>query len=231
MSRDFVARPRPRCPTCKKPPKWCLCGAAVEIACPLAIDVLMHYCEAFRPSSTGHLINRLFPDSRQFLAGGGRQIDRAAIQRPDRELWILHPQGKLPPAEARPEDTQILLIDGSWKQASDLLRSMPGWGRMVRLPMAGESRFHLRAQQGDHQFSTVEALLFMLEFFGLENARAQLDLQFELHVYAGLLARGKQAEARRYLEDSPVAQAYPEYIARWDPKWTATRTNSTGTAG
>lgn len=177
----------------------------------------MHYCEVHRPSSTGHLIRRLLPEARLYIGGGGRPLDRAALLRPDRELWILHPQGELPPPDARPEAVQALLIDGSWKQASDLLRSITGWGRTVRLPMSGTSRFRLRTQQADHQFSTVEALLFLLEAFGLGPAHHTLRLQFELHVFAGLLARGKQAEARRFLTDSPARDAFPDIIARLDP--------------
>ena len=107
----------------------------------------MHYCELHRPSSTGKLIQRLVPASGCFVAGGGRPLDRGTVVRPGRELWILHPHGELPPTGATPEGTQVLLIDGSWKQASDLLRSVSSWGRMVRLPMSGSSRFLLRTKQ------------------------------------------------------------------------------------
>jgi len=217
MNTSADDSPYARCPACRLPRRWCICDAYRPEVCPLGIDVLMHYCEVHRPSSTGALINRLVPESRCFVAGGGRPIDRAAVQRPDRELWILHPQGEPPPSSAVPENTQVLLIDGSWKQASDLLRSLAGWGRTVRLPLSGASRFRLRTQQGDNQFSTIEALLFLLDSFGLHEAHAQLDLQFELHVYAGLLARGKRAEARQYLVDSPVRSALPELVARLDP--------------
>jgi DTW domain-containing protein YfiP len=217
MPRAVVARPSPRCPACRLPLRWCICTAYRPVALPLGVDVLMHYCEQHRPSSTGHLVKRLVPATRLFLGGGGRPADRAAIAQPGRELWILHPQGEPPPVDATPERTQVLLIDGSWKQASDLLRPLCGWGRIVRLPMAGESRFQLRAQQGEHQFSTIEALLFLLARFGLAEAHEAIRLQFELHVFAGLLARGKRAEARAYVACSPVQKAFPELVARLDP--------------
>ncbi len=217
MPRAVVARPSPRCPACRLPPRWCICAAHRPLALPLAVDVLMHYCEQYRPSSTGHLVKRLLPDTSLFIGGGGRALERDRIVRPGRELWILHPQGELPPADATPQTTQVLLIDGSWKQASDLLRDLAGWGRTVRLPMSGESRFQLRAQQADHQFSTIESLLFLLVRFDLLEAHAELRRQFELHVFAGLLSRGRRAEARRYLADSPAQEAYPELITRLDP--------------
>ena len=217
MPRCVTAHPSPRCPACRLPARWCICEAYRPAACPLAVDVLMHYCEVHRPSSTGHLIKRLLPAAGLHIGGGGRPLDRAAIVRPGRELWILHPHGEPPPDDARAEQVQVLLIDGSWKQASDLLRSLGGWGRTVSLPMSGASRFHLRAQQSDHQFSTIEALLFLLARFGLAEVHAQLTLQFELHVYAGLLARGKFPEARQYLLDSPVRAALPDLVGKLDP--------------
>jgi len=217
MPRCVTAHPSLRCPACRLPPRWCICEAYQPVACPLGIDVLMHYCEVHRPSSTGHLIHRLVPASGCFIGGGGRPVDRAEVLRPGRELWILHPQGEPPPAGAAPEGTQVLLIDGSWKQASDLLRTISGWGRTVRLPMAGASRFLLRAQQSDVQFSTIEALLFLLDSFGLTDAHARLNLQFELHVYANLLARGKRAEARQFLVNSPVRTAFPGLVTKLDP--------------
>ena len=83
-------------------------------------------------------------------------------------------------------------------------------GRRVRLPMTGESRYWLRAQQEGGRFSTVEALLFLLRSFGLTAAHEALRLQFELHVYASLRARGRKEVAEEYLRESPVRAAFPD---------------------
>ena len=217
MPRSVVYKPGPRCPGCRMPPRWCICEGLHPLDCALGVDVLMHFCEANRPSSTGHLINRLLPATRVHLAGGGRRPERAEIVRPGKTLWILHPQGDPPPTDAVPENLQVLLIDGSWKQASDLMRQVVTWGRTICLPMTGVSRYRLRAQQGEGQFSTIEALLFLMATLGLQREEAQLRLQFELHVYAGLLARGRPPDARAYLVDSPVRTAFPELVDRLDP--------------
>jgi hypothetical protein len=94
-----------------------------------------------------------------------------------------------------------------------MLAALEGWGRRVRLPMAGTSRYQLRAQNGEGRFSTFEAMLFLLEALGHSEPAARLRLQFELHVYAGLCARGRKAEAAAYLAASPVAAAFPELLA------------------
>jgi len=38
-------------------------------------------------------------------------------------------------------------------------------------------------------------------------------VQFELHVYAGLRARGRKDLAEKFLEDSPLRTVMPELIA------------------
>ena len=76
----------------------------------------------------------------------------------------------------------------------------------------------LRDQPAAGHYSTVEALLFLLGRLGFEAEQAQLRLQFELHVYAGLRARGEKAAAERFLADSPVRAAFPELLAKLNLK-------------
>jgi DTW domain-containing protein YfiP len=200
---------------CQFPPRWCTCAAFQPITCPLAIDVLVHSRESFRPTSTGRLINRVIPASRGHLYRYDVPLNPAAIVRPDRELWVLHPLGEPLPRATPPAGVQVLLLDGSWREAAKMRADTKGWGRAVRLPMTGESRYRLRGQQGAGLFSTVEALLFLLQAFGLTDPHAQLRLQFELHVYAGLLARGDKVAAAEFLAGSPVREAFPALLAEF----------------
>jgi DTW domain-containing protein YfiP len=174
----------------------------------------MHHREQFRPTSTGNLIQRILPESRQHLWRRERRLSAAEVQVPGRELWILHPQGHPAPAGARPEEVQVVLLDGVWSETSAMAQEVVGWGRAVSLPMTGESRYWLRTQQDQGRFSTVEALLFLLRMFGLEDAHATLRLQFELHVYASLRVRGHKERAAEFLRDSPAAAAFPELLAQ-----------------
>lgn len=205
-----------RCPACRLPPRWCVCPAHAEIACSLEIDVLTHHREQFRPSSTGNLIKRVIPQARQHLWRRERRLSSADVAVPGREIWILHPNGDAPPLDARPEQVQAVLLDGSWREASAMAQEVRGWGRLVALPMAGVSRFRLRAQADDGRFSTVEALLFLMDHFGLSDARAALHLQFELHVYGSLRARGHKEQALAFLADSPVRTEFADLIAALD---------------
>lgn len=214
MARSVVLKGAPRCERCQLPPRWCICAGQRSVPCPFAVDVLMHHMEAHRPSSTGHLINRIIPAAGRHIYRRERRLTREEVVRPGSELWILHPLGETLPPGPPPANLQVLLIDGSWRQALDMMREVEPWGRRVSLPMTGSSRYWLRAQQGTGMFSTIEALLFLLAALGLRETHEALRRQFELHVYAGLCARGKKAEAAAFLADSPVPAAFPELLAQ-----------------
>jgi DTW domain-containing protein YfiP len=80
----------------------------------------------------------------------------------------------------------------------------------------GPSRYRLREQQLAGNYSTIESLLFLLIALGLPKQEAQLRLQFELHVYAGLRARGSKVAAAEYLATSPVKEAFPNLLQEFD---------------
>ena len=207
MARSVVLKPTPRCVRCQLAPRWCICAAMQEIECPLRVDVLMHYLESYRPSSTGDLIKRVIPTSGLHLYYKERLLLRNDIVQPGKELWILHPSGESLPENQPIAGLQVLLLDGNWQQAGEMSRAAGTWGRRVSLPMIGESRYWLRAQAGVGQFSTVEALLFLLSALGLPAEHDQVQAQFELHVYAGLRSRGHKQKAEEYLSTSPVRNA------------------------
>ena len=214
VPRSVVLQSSRRCERCQLPLRWCVCAALRPITSPLQVDVLMHHREMWRPSSTGHLISRVVHGSRQHLWRRERRLTAEEITLPDRELWIMHPRGEPAPCEADPKAVQVLLIDGSWRETSAIAQEIAGWGRLVALPMSGESRFWLRTQADGGRFSTAETLMFLLKRFGLDEAHAQLHKQFELHVYASLRARGSKEAATKFLEASPIGAEFPELLAQ-----------------
>ena len=214
MSRSVVLGNNPRCERCRYAERWCICDGFRAIDCPLDVDVLIHHREYWRPTSTGRLINRVIPSSRGHVFRHDLPLNRAAIERPDRDLWILHPLGEPLPASEPPAGLQVLLLDGSWREAARMMHGVEGWGRFVSLPMSGPSRYLLRDQQGEGMYSTAESLLFLLAALGLTDQHTRLRLQFELHVYAGLRARGEKAAAEKFLAESPVREAFPELLEK-----------------
>ena len=216
MSRSVVLASTPRCDRCRFALRWCICSGFHAIECPLEIDVLIHHREYMRPTSTGRLINRVMPASRRHLFRRETPPVRETIALPGKTLWILHPRGEPLPAAEALSDVQVLLLDASWPEAARMSQVVAPWGRLVRLPVMGPSRYRLREQQLTGNYSTIESLLFLLAALGLPKEEAKLRLQFELHVYAGLRARGSKVAAAEYLSTSPVREAFPALLQEFD---------------
>lgn len=216
--RSVIRRRSSRCPRCQLTVRWCVCAAETRIETPLALTLLTHPRERTRPTSSGNLISRVFANCTQ-VEWDTRQPPRPeSLIQPQRELWILHPQGHRLPEHADPSRLQLMLLDGAWTEAATMAKSVVGWGRLVSLPLSGESRFWLRTKQDAERFSTAEALMFLLRHFGLNAAADQLEAQFELLVYAGLRARGRVDLAAAFLEGSILNERLPEQLAQLQAK-------------
>ena len=214
MSRSVVLGKSLRCERCLLSPRWCICEAFAALELPIGVNVLVHQRESYRPTSTSRIIQRVVPATRVRVYQHDVPLRRAAFLRDDQALWILHPQGEPIHAEPLPPHLEVLLLDGSWREAARMMHEVRSWGRLVNLPMTGPSRYWLRGQQSEGTYSTIEALLFLLQSLGLHAEYDHLRQHFELQVYAGLRSRGDKASAERYLVDSPVAQVFAELIAK-----------------
>ena len=223
MGRSVVRAGAVRCHACRLAPRWCVCRALPQATTAIQVDVLMHPQEQCKPSSTGKLIERAVQGARCQLYqrgshqhGGPSPPSLAALRGP--ELWILHPLGE--PLESIQSSIDsstplhVLLLDGNWSQAGEMLRTVESMGRCVRLRAAGPSRYWLRDQREPSHISTAEALLGVFNAVGDTAAEVQFRLHFELHVYASLRARGRRQLAEDYLLDSPLKAAIPDFLER-----------------
>jgi DTW domain-containing protein YfiP len=198
--------------------------------------VLIHRHEQHRPSSTGKMIGRAVGGAvchtyqRATRDDAATGVPAASLD-PNRDVWILHPAGEPMPAGGEAGDAvplsgmQILLLDGSWRQAGELLRAVEGRGRCVRLPdaTAEPSRYWLRDQPLSTHVSTAEALMAVFQVAREPQAAEHLRLHFELHVYATLLARGRREMAERYLGHSPLLTEAPDVLDRLHTRKTSLR--------
>ena len=223
MGRSVVRAGAVRCHACRLAPRWCVCRALPQATTAIQVDVLMHPQEQCKPSSTGKLIERAVQGARCQLYqrgshqhGGPSAPSLAALQAP--ELWILHPLGE--PLESiqsvidSSTPLRVLLLDGNWSQAGEMLRTVESMGRCVRLRATGPTRYWLRDQRAPSYISTAEALLGVFNAVGDTAAEVQFRLHFELHVYASLRARGRRQLAEDYLLDSPLKAAIPDFLER-----------------
>lgn len=223
MPRSVVLAGAARCPCCSQPPRWCICDAVPKVSSGLLVHVLIHHNERHKPSSTGSLIGRVVDNAMSHVYRRQSRIHDQGGPAPEafapgREIWVLHPRGEPIPAAAVAAAgdplPQIVLLDGTWRQAGEMLRTVSGLGRLVRLPEQEPSRYWLRDRREPTQVSTAEALLAVFRALGEAAAERCLRLHFELHVYATLRSRGHRQMAERYLGESPLLDAIPEFLDR-----------------
>lgn len=177
------------------------------------MDVLIHQSEYWRPTSTGRLVGRVVSGSRQHVYRREAPPPRGAVVRPGAELWVLHPRGEPVPAGPPPPGLQVLLLDGSWREAARMAETTGAWGRRVGLPAAGPSRYGLRTSPHPGTYATAEALVLLLAALGLDDPARELRLQFDLHVYAALRTRGARVQAEAFLAGSSLPEAFPAVLA------------------
>jgi DTW domain-containing protein len=220
MPRSVVLAGAARCPRCCLQPRWCVCDALPAVVTGIQVHVLIHRQEQHKPSSTGRLIARtvkgagchLYQRGNRFFASASLS---SADLLPDRETWILHPQGEPAPVAACTAHRlppQVVLLDGTWRQAAEMQRAVDGLGRCVRLPEPGPGRYWLRDYDAPAHVSTAEALLGVFGVVGDTEAERRFRLHFELHVYATLLSRGRRDVADRYLASSPLREVIPDFL-------------------
>lgn len=217
MPRSVVLAGAPRCPACALPPRYCTCGLLGPVAAAVPVHLLIHRLERHKPSSTGVLLARAMPAvATHTFVRVSRHLPPTGL--PDgivpegHELLVLHPGGApLDAGAPRHRPVALLLLDGTWRQAGEMLRSVEGRGRCVSLPAGTprESRFWLREQRAPGCLSTAESLAVVLDALGEPSAAGLLRLHFELHVLATLLARGRREMAERFLVDSPLLVRHP----------------------
>lgn len=233
MARSVVLAGTGRCDGCRLPPRWCVCGALPTVDSSLAVDILIHRREQWRPSSTGALLARVLDNARLHVhrpdpCSRMSPVLPTTLFRPGHEGWVLHPQGDPIGAEAtlasRSLPLEVVLLDGNWREAGEMLRLVNAAAataaregaepiRVVRLPASAPGRFWIREAPAPEQLSTAEACVAILDLLGEGAAAEQLRLHFELHVWATLRARGKVASAEAYLSESPLPAAIPATLA------------------
>jgi len=225
MGRSVVLAGASRCPRCSLPQRWCVCDAIPPVETRLQVHVLIHRGEQHKPSSTGNLVARAVTGATCHVYQRATRFFTASGFKPEsldssRELWILHPSGDpLPALAASTNKTpcpHLLLLDGTWRQAGEMVHTVERMGRCVSLPepTATPGRYWLRDQPAPTHLSTAEALIGGFQALGDTTAARRLQLHFELHVYATLLSRGRREMAERYLGHSPLLAEIPEFLDR-----------------
>lgn len=177
---------RPTCPRCERPAATCLCQwlpTPVAVRTPLLI--LQHPAEArHAKNTTAFLTLGLAPAARRLR---GEAFD-PALAAPGSALLYPGATATLPAGEV----TQLILLDGSWRQSRRLLAANPWLAGLPRVSLPAQpSRYALRRAHRAGQLATAEAGLHALA--ALEGAPGRFEplwAAFDAFVRNGLARRG-----------------------------------------
>ncbi|RYI99546.1 MAG: DTW domain-containing protein [Acetobacteraceae bacterium] len=177
--------PRAVCPRCERPALTCLCAMlpVPPLAHRTALLILQHPAEARHAKNTAALLT-LGLQRAQLLRS---EVFDAALACPGTAL--LYP-GEA--AAAAPADiSQLILLDGSWRQSRRLLAANPWLATLPRLALPEQpSHYAIRRAHRPGQLSTLEAGLHALALLeGGPERFEPLWTAFEAFIKAGLYRR------------------------------------------
>lgn len=172
---------RPCCVRCQRPLAACLCAWAVPTANRVPVLVLQHPQEALQAKNSVRLLRlsltacrvelgTLFaPDALAAWLGTGPNLLLFPADAPSAPVAC---DAASRAAPALPCPAQLVLLDGTWRQARALLRDNPLLQRLPRQPLTDPppSRYAIRRAQRPGQRSTLEAACLALG--GLEDRPA-----------------------------------------------------------
>ena len=173
------------CPRCERPLPTCLCATlpVPPLAHRTPLLILQHPAEAGHAKNTASLLT-LGLQAVRLVRG---EVFDAGLAGPGAAL--LYPGAG--EATAPQGVSQLILLDGSWRQSRRLLAANPWLAALPRLALPAQpGRYAIRRAHRPGQLSTLEAGLHALAMLeGGPERFAPLWAAFEAFVQAGLYRR------------------------------------------
>lgn len=161
--------------------------ASHNVACyhgQMAFILLTHPRELGKASNSGQLIEQCLADT-QRIVWQRTEPDPGLLQlisqyQPARQIALVYPGDKNPPATQQQAFKHYILIDSTWQEArkiynrSAYLHSLP----CVQLPVQQASRYTLRRNQKADGLCTAETAMALLAGSGDKASLARLEQYF-----------------------------------------------------
>lgn len=169
---------RARCERCTLHRELCVCDQLPRVRTPFEWILVQHASDRHRPTNTGRLVAAMLGGVKVIVyADSTVAFDATPLDRPDRDYRLLFPAPdaeELTPAmvrAAKAATLTLVLLDGTWRQASRMRRRMPRLRTMecVRLPAAAPSSWAIRRANHPERLCTIEAVIRVIALSGQED--------------------------------------------------------------
>ena len=178
--------------------RTCLCDVVPRIELRTKVCLLIHHRELSRSSNTGLLALRALVNSEMRVRGEGREaLDLKDLITSQYRTLLFYPSADAAELDGAlvmqaPTPIQLLVSDGTWRQARKLhsrhpeLRDLP----RVKISTPYNSTFQLRAQSKPERMATLQAIAEGLGIIEGDMVRGQLMRLYRAKIERTLKARG-----------------------------------------
>ena len=159
---------RPTCRRCHRPKSVCYCAALTQIETDTRIVILQHPKERGMPIGTAHMAHLCLPNSvvHVGMQWDGSEALHEACGDPARPPVLLYPGDDARDILADPPQGPVTLIvvDGTWSQARNLVRDNPELGALPRYQFEAPTptTYRIRREPDAAYVSTLEAIMHVL---------------------------------------------------------------------
>ncbi|MFZ3208290.1 MAG: tRNA-uridine aminocarboxypropyltransferase [Geobacteraceae bacterium] len=187
-----------RCHQCRMQPRLCICSATPHHDLATRLILVMHHREWTKPTATGPLALAVLANSELRIQGYREELlDFRDLDTAERRTLLLYP-GEGAPVLSRafltgdPRPINLVVVDGTWRQASRMGRRLPGLehAAMVRLPEGEKTVWGVRRECRPEGLATFEAIARALGIIESLEVQESMEQLFNLMVARTLQARG-----------------------------------------
>jgi DTW domain-containing protein len=207
------------CTACRLRQPLCICADAPRLDVATRLIVIIHGKEWRRSSNTGYLARLATKDGQVRLHGLPHQtVSSEGIDTASPSTLVLYPGRSAEPltteyVAALPRPLTLLVPDGNWNQAKNMMRRVPMLSQAHRVRLAGAALDHhsLRRNVLSDRMSTFEAIARAL---GIIEKQATEDhlLDFFRQVLGRMVPKQRRAAPRADHRPTIASDVYPGKI-------------------
>lgn len=175
------------CAVCRLRASDCICERLPKVEVPARFTIVRHHYEKHRQSNTGALAHSVLPNSCLVGFGDpGVTVDAEALGGERRDVFVLCPiEGSSTldtDTVSDPSETNLIVLDASWRQARRMSRRIEGLRALpfLRLPPLEPSSWQLRRPSAPEMLTTIDAIAAAVEILGYADEAQQLRAAHEL---------------------------------------------------
>ena len=186
------------CPVCYMNRLFCICDALPRLALKTRVCLVIHTNELKKSSNTGRLALRALTNSEMRVRGEpGATLDLSDLVTDRHRTFLFYPardarelNSEL--VEEDPRPIQLIVPDGSWRQAAKMLYRQPELKDVprVKLGRASAPKYYMRAQHRPEGMATLHAVAHALGVIEGAAVEAALLKLYDAKVERTLMAKG-----------------------------------------